>query len=197
MLRSMTTNTRKTAAKKALPAGNAPSLSAEELQAIGAVTGEVVAGTGATAAAAAADGAPSTTVLTIVFSGRVCPMVVPETGQIALLVDAERWMQRAQRDRQALGDLEGLADDHPSVVKAQKIAARGVEHVGRLARIIGSLFTDEADWDWICDMMAGREIKWQQVAEIPTLVLRAYNESQGPGNRAERRATTRRGTRAR
>lgn len=196
------TSTRKTAVKaapraRALPAAptrQEEALTPDELLAIGEVTGEK----GRSAAGTAADGTPITNVLTIVFEGRVCPVVVPDTGQIALLVDAERWMTRAQRDRQQLGDLEGLPNEHPSVVKAQRLAARGVEHVGRLARIIGSLFVDEADWDWICDMLAGREIKWNAVAEIPSDVLRAYNESMGPNNRADRRADERgKGRRAR
>lgn len=203
------TNTRKPAVKPAAKAvakrTPAPArvsdreqepLSPDELIAIGQVTGET--GAAGSGGQTAADGTPITTVLTIVFEGRVCPVTVPDTGQIALLVDAERWMIRAQRDRQQLGDLEGLPEEHPSVVKAQKLAARGIEHVGRLARIIGSLFVDEHDWDWICDMLAGREIKWHQVAEIPSSVLRAYNESQGPNNREQRRAEERgKGRRAR
>lgn len=148
-----------------------------------AIEGQIVDSTGDTVS-----------LVTIEFRGRTMPVLAPDTGQTALLIEAEQWMGRAKHSMKALGDLDGKAKDDPAVAEARKLTQRGLTHVGRLQRIIGSLFTNPEDWDWICDGLAGREIDWHEVAELPAQIIRAHNEASEmkPDNREERRAVAKR-----
>lgn len=132
--------------------------------------------------------------VTIPFCDRDMAVLRPNEGQLALLIDAQQWMARAKAQIKRVGDLpEGADDSHPLVQEAVKSAERGLAHVGRLQRIISSLFADEDDWNLICDLLAERKLPWQQVATLPELIIRAHNEADRmmPDNREARRAAAR------
>jgi hypothetical protein len=136
--------------------------------------------------------------VTITFKGHVLPVLRPNEAQLALLIDASQWMNRARQQLRKLGDIPaGAGDDHPLVQEAIKHAERGLQHVGRLQRIIGSLFENEGDWDWICEMMAERKLPWQEVADLPEAIINAHNDADRmmPDNREARRAAAGRGKR--
>jgi hypothetical protein len=136
--------------------------------------------------------------VTIVFREHIMPVLRPNEAQLALLIDASQWMSRARLQLKRLGEVPaGAGDDHPLVQAALKSAERGLAHVGRLQRIIGSLFENEDDWDWICEQMAGRLLPWQEVADLPALIIGAHNEADRmmPDNRETRRAAGGRGKR--
>lgn len=132
--------------------------------------------------------------VTITFHDLVMPVQRPDEAQLALLIDASQWMARARQQLRKLGDIPpGAGDDHPLVQEAIRQAERGLKHVGRLQRIIGSLFLDEGDWDWICEQMADRKLKWQEVADLPEMIIKAHNDADRmmPDNRESRRAAAR------
>jgi hypothetical protein len=132
--------------------------------------------------------------VTIVFRERTMVVLRPNEAQLALLIDASQWMSRARQQLKRLGEVpKGAGDDHPLVQAAAKSAERGLQHVGRLQRIIGSLFEEEDDWDWICEQMAGRTLPWQEVADLPQKIIRAHNEAEQmlPDNREAKRAAAR------
>lgn len=132
--------------------------------------------------------------VTIDFRGRTMVVLRPNEAQLALLIDASQWMSRARQQLKRLGEVpKGAGDDHPLVQAAAKSAERGLQHVGRLQRIIGSLFDEEDDWDWICEQMAGRTLPWQEVADLPQKIIRAHNEAEQmlPDNREAKRAAAR------
>ena len=123
------------------------------------------------------------------------PVLRPNEGQLALLIDASQWFSRARAQLKRLNDLPpGAGDDHPLAKEAIKSAERGLQHVGRLQRIVGSLFVDEEDWEWICGELAERKLRWQEVAELPEIIIRAHNDADRmmPDNREARRARGRR-----
>ena len=136
--------------------------------------------------------------VTIVFRERTMPVLRPNEAQLALLIDASQWMSRARQQLKRLGDVPaGAGDDHPLVKAALASAERGLAHVGRLQRIIGSLFAEVDDWDWICEQMAERLLPWQEVADLPAAIIAAHNEADRmmPDNRETRRAAGHRGKR--
>lgn len=132
--------------------------------------------------------------VTIEFRGHTMPVQRPNEAQLALLIDASQWMSRARQQLRKLGDVPaGAGRDHPLVQEAVKQAERGLAHVGRLQRIIGSLFLDETDWEWICEQMAERKLPWQEVADLPEKIIKAHNDADRmmPDNREARRAQAR------
>jgi hypothetical protein len=132
--------------------------------------------------------------VTIVFRERTMVVLRPNEAQLALLIDASQWMSRARKQLKRLGDVpKGAGDDHPLVKAAQESAERGLAHVGRLQRIIGSLFEEPDDWDWICEQMAERTLPWQEVAELPHKIIKAHNDADQmlPDNREAKRAAAR------
>jgi hypothetical protein len=132
--------------------------------------------------------------VTIVFRERTMVVLRPNEAQLALLIDASQWMSRARTQLKRLGDVpEGAGVDHPLVKAAAESAERGLAHVGRLQRIIGSLFAEVDDWDWICEQMAERTLPWQEVADLPRQIIRAHNEAEEmlPDNREAKRAASR------
>lgn len=136
--------------------------------------------------------------VTIPFCDRDMAVLRPDEGQLALLIDAQQWMARARAQMKRLGDLPPDAgDDHPLVKEAVESAERGLRHVGRLQRIVGSLFVDVDDWELICELLAERRLPWQEVAALPELIIRAHNEADRmmPDNRQARRQAGHRGKR--
>lgn len=136
--------------------------------------------------------------VTITFRDQVMPVLRPNDSQLALLIDASQWMNRARRQLKKMGDIPaGAGDEHPQVQEAIRAAERGLQHVGRLQRIIASLFADQDDWDWICEQMADRKLPWQEVADLPELIIRAHNDADRmvPDNRESRRRAGARGRR--
>jgi hypothetical protein len=132
--------------------------------------------------------------VTIVFRERTMVVLRPNEAQLALLIDASQWMSRARKQLKRLGDVpKGAGDDHPLVRAAADSAERGLQHVGRLQRIIGSLFEEVDDWDWICEQMAERTLPWQEVADLPHKIIKAHNEAEQmlPDNREAKRAAFR------
>lgn len=132
--------------------------------------------------------------VTIDFRDRTMIVLRPNEAQLALLIDASQWMSRARAQLKRLGTVPPNAgDDHPQVKAALESAERGLAHVGRLQRIIGSLFEDVDDWDWICEQMAERLLPWQEVADLPAKIIAAHNEADRmvPDNRESRRAASR------
>ena len=132
--------------------------------------------------------------VTIEFLGRTMVVLRPNEAQLALLIDASQWMSRARKQLKRLGDIpKGAGDDHPLVKAAAESAERGLQHVGRLQRIIGSLFAEVDDWDSICERMAERTLPWQEVADLPHKIIKAHNEAEQmlPDNREAKRAAAR------
>lgn len=135
--------------------------------------------------------------VTIEFHGRTMPVVAVSQEQLALLIEAQEWFRRRRRDLDAMaGRPSGTAD-----AQGEQLLGQGFKHVGRLQTILKHLFLDEDDWDWICDGMADRTIPWQDVADLPALILAAHRiaaeaaEGGASGNRADKRAAAKRGRR--
>lgn len=148
----------------------------------------------ASAPPAAEQTEPELKPVTIDFRKRTMVVLRPNDAQLALLIDASQWMSRARQQLRRLGDVPaGAGDDHPLVQEAVKQAERGLQHVGRLQRIIGSLFEDVDDWDWICELMADRKLPWQEVADLPEKIIKAHNDADRmmPDNREAKRAAAR------
>lgn len=131
----------------------------------------------------------------IEFHGRTMYVIRPDQGQLALIIDASEWMAKARAQMKKIVQVPaGAGDDHPVVKETIKATERGLRHVGRLQRIIGALFADPEDWEWICDQLADREITWQQIANLPETIIRAHNDADQmkPDNREARRTRGRR-----
>lgn len=145
--------------------------------------------------------------LEIEFAGRTMPVGVPDQGQLAVLINAQEWFRRQRRTLDelepqlaALGPVATRDPNNPIVIKSKAVGEEGVKHVGRFLSILKTLFLDPDDWDMIQDGMVDREIRWQDVADIPALILEASNAADYagvPGNRAGRRAAAKSGRRAR
>lgn len=99
----------------------------------------------------------------IVFRGRTIQTYLPNEAQIAVIARMTFW----------------TAD---SMGKDVNRFRTGVNRVGAL---LAGLMADQADWDFIEDGMAAREIEWDGVLGIFNLIAEAH----GLVNREDRRAT--------
>lgn len=132
------------------------------------------------------------TVPTVEFRGRMMPVQLPDEAQYAILIEAERWMNKVDKERAAVGDVpEDAPADHPGRVKLDGLLKISKGHLGRFLSVLGSLFLDEDDWDYIRDGMADRSINRAEVFELPALIIRACrnSETMQPDNRAAKRKT--------
>lgn len=135
-------------------------------------------------------------VLTIPFLGRDMQVTAPNEDQIAVLIAAQEWFRRQRRRLDELEpQLDALGEarkdeTHPIVAEAHRLAQEGIRHVGRFQTILKTMFVDPEDWNDIQDGMAERSVRWQDVSDIPALVLEARNAGDAavPANRAGRRA---------
>lgn len=128
---------------------------------------------------------------TIEFRGHTMTVREPDEAQYAILIEAERWMGRVERERAAIGDIpDGAPADHPGVVQLEQILNISKGHLGRVMAVLGSLFADDADWDYIRDGMADRTIGREEVFALPAMIIKACRDTAEPANRAERRKTT-------
>lgn len=145
-------------------------------------------------AIAAAAAPPPEGSVPITFAGRDMHVIRPDQGQLALIIDASEWMTKARAQMKKVMQVPpGAGDDHPLIQETIKATERGLRHVGRLQRIIGSLFADPDDWEWVCDQLAEKLITWQEVAALPEIIIKAHNEADRmePDNRQARRAASR------
>lgn len=133
--------------------------------------------------------------LTITFLEQEMRVTVPDENQLAVLIAAQEWFRRQRRAFDILEpQLEalppGTTDDHPLKVKAEALAQEGVKHIGRFQTILKSLFLDIGDWDFIQDGLADKTVRWQEVSDVPALIIEARNAAVAgePVNRAARRA---------
>lgn len=137
--------------------------------------------------------------LTMTFLGRPMRVTVPNEDQVAVLIAAQEWFRRQRRRLDVMEPM--LAEipaseraGHALVAEAEQLAHEGIRHVGRFQVILKSLFLDPEDWDEIQDGLADKTLRWQEVSDIPALVLEARNEAATvaaggtPVNRAGRRA---------
>jgi hypothetical protein len=132
----------------------------------------------------------------ITFADQTMQVTVPDENQVAVLIAAQHWFRQQRR---ALDRLEPEIDaipqaarkDHPLVQEWERLAAEGIKHVGRFQGILKTLFLDPEDWDFIQDGMVEKRVKWQDVADLPALILEARNAAAAgePANRAARRAS--------
>lgn len=134
---------------------------------------------------------------TVDFHDRTMPVQPPDDGQYAILIEAERWMTKAIKERDKLDLSTDLPDDHPDTVKARQLTEISKAHVGRLFAVLGSLFLDQDHWDFIRDGLADRTITREEVFSLPAQIIRACHDAAQPepANRAERRTTAKRGRR--
>jgi hypothetical protein len=100
----------------------------------------------------------------IVFKGRTIQTYLPNEAQIAVIARLSFW------DRNIGQDVERIRG--------------GINRVGAL---LAGLMVDRADWEWIEDGMASREIQWEEVLDIFDLLADAH----GLTNRADRRSRAR------
>jgi hypothetical protein len=133
--------------------------------------------------------------LTIEFAGQIMPVVMPDESQLAVLIANQEFWRRQRRRMDSIGpELDALGDtgdaNHPLRVEAEKLSEEGIRHVGRFQTVLKTLFANPDDWDFIQDGLADKTIVWQQVADIPALVIEARNarDAVEPTNREGRRA---------
>lgn len=101
----------------------------------------------------------------IEFHGRTMEVQLPDPGQMLVWKRTLTKLQAANTS-----DWTG----------AQVLSA-----LERLRLIVDSTLVNEMDKDWIDDELLAKRLKFQDVAQIPTLVAEAVNK---PNNREERRA---------
>lgn len=127
----------------------------------------------------------------IEFRGRMMAVQQLDETQWAILIDAERWAGKAQREREALGEIADNAPaDDPARVKLEQITKVSMGHLGRFMTVLGSLFLREDDWDFIREGMADRTITRAEIMDLPVLIIKACrdNDELRPDNRAARRS---------
>lgn len=101
----------------------------------------------------------------ITFHGRVIETYLPNDGQLAVIARLGIALDRMGTD-----------------VERIKVS------INRVGTLLAGLMRDRADWDWIEDGMAAREIPWSDVLDIFGLIAEAH----GLTNRAQRRAAAKR-----
>lgn len=135
-------------------------------------------------------------VFEITFAGQRMQVTTPDENQVAVLIAAQNWFRQQRRALDQIEpQIEAIPADqrkgHPLVVEWERLAQEGIKHVGRFQAILKTLFIDPDDWDFIQDGMAEKRVKWQEVADLPAIILEARNAAESatePANRAERRA---------
>lgn len=128
----------------------------------------------------------------IEFHGRTIAVLEPTTEQWGLIVESSEWWRKNQRGLAGVADRLKLADggdaDNPEQEQARNLAKAGYRRIARVQLLVGALFANEDDWDWIQDGMADRTIPWEDVVSLPGVIGAAFREGDEPNNRAERRA---------
>ena len=129
----------------------------------------------------------------IVFHDRHMRVQPPDDAKYAILIEAERWMTRVVKEKDKLNIPDDAPADHPDVIKAIELTERSKNHLGRVLAILGSLFLDEEDWDFIRDGMAARELGREEVLALPVQIIRACRQAEEPepANREQRRKAAR------
>lgn len=129
----------------------------------------------------------------IVFRGQNMFVQAPDEAQFAILIEAERWLGNVQKKRAALGLPDDAAPDDPRHAEAAKLFNISKNHLARIMSVIGSLFVDEDDWDFIRDGLAAREISRVELFEIPSMVIKATQDADElkPINREAKRKAQR------
>src|SRR5687767_2713919 len=126
----------------------------------------------------------------IVFRSQTMFVTGLDEAQFAILIEAERWMGTVQKKREALGITDDMPADDPRRAEADKLFNISKNHLYRIMSVLGSLFVDESDWDYIRDGMASREISRAELFELPALIIAANQAADElkPANRAAKRA---------
>lgn len=150
----------------------------------------------ATAAIEAAPEAVEGSIVTepfIVFRGQNMLVQAPDEAQFAILIEAERWLAGVQKRRAKLGIPDDAPADDPRHAEAEKLLTISKNHLGRIMNVLGSLFLDEDDWDFIRDGMAAREISRAELFELPAMIIKATREADElkPTNRDAKRKAQR------
>lgn len=129
----------------------------------------------------------------IVFRNMTMLVQAPDEGQFAILVEAERYLGSLQRKRDSIGITDATPADDPRWAKAEQLINISKNHLARIMSVIGSLFLNEADWDFIRDGVAAREISRVELFELPTRIIAATREADEmkPDNRAAKRRAQR------
>lgn len=129
----------------------------------------------------------------IVFREITMLVRAPDEGQFAILVEAERYLNTLQKKRASIGLRDDTPADDPRWAKAEQLINISKNHLARIMSVIGSLFLDEADWDFIRDGVASREISRVELFELPTRIIAATREADEmkPDNRAAKRRAQR------
>lgn len=129
----------------------------------------------------------------IVFRNMTMLVQAPDEGQFAILVEAERYLATLQKKRDSIGLTDTTPADDPRWAKAEQLINISKNHLARIMSVIGSLFLNEADWDFIRDGVANREISRAELFELPTRIIAATREADEmkPDNRAAKRRAQR------
>lgn len=129
----------------------------------------------------------------IVFRGQNMFVQAPDEAQFAILIEAERWLGNVQKKRAALGVADDAGPDDPRHAEAAKLFNISKNHLARIMSVIGSLFLDQDDWDFIRDGLATREISRVELFEIPSMVIKATQDADElkPVNREAKRKAQR------
>lgn len=133
----------------------------------------------------------------IEFHGRQIGVLAPSTEQWALLIETQEWWRKNARAIAAVaGKLADAMEDNSNSPEA-RLARDGHRRIARLLTVIGALFADEDDYDWVQDEMGARRLKWTAFTDLPAAIAAVHrNPEDEPANREERRAA-KRGGRAR
>lgn len=117
------------------------------------------------------------------------PVLAPDDAQWAIIVEAERYMNTVGKERDRVGEIPADAPpDHPGRLRLAELTRLSKNHLGRFMSILGSLFVDEEDWDYIRDGMSTRTIKREEIYGLLTAIIAAHNNSTPePANRADKR----------
>lgn len=118
------------------------------------------------------------------------PVNAPNEAQWAILVEAERYMTGVGKERDRIGEIPPDAPpDDPRRVRASELTRLSKNHLGRFMSILGSLFAEGDDWDYIRDGMADTSIRRHEVFQLLTDIIAAHNPEGAaePANRAEKR----------
>lgn len=118
----------------------------------------------------------------ITVKGRTYQTSEVSPTQVVVMLRIEAAMRRLQRvndlntNPQALGQAKSLAT--------------------RACSVVAGCFADPDDWQEIEEMMALREITWEEVLDIISQVGKAWSDEEVPSNRTAKRAAAKKAVRA-
>lgn len=111
----------------------------------------------------------------IEIKGRTYPTVQVTESQVVVMARVEAQIRRLGRTNRDINN------DPAALRQAQSLAIRATS-------IVAGCFADPDDWTDVEEMMAMRQITWEEVLDIIAQVGKVWADEEVPANRAAKRA---------